>query len=525
MAEVWKAHDQRLDRMVVAKFLRVTDRGTHPALRFLREAKILAAIDDPRIVRVHDVDEARIDGSWHLYLITQYVHGRTLRAAVPKGHRLAVAHALRWAAELCEALVPVHARDLVHRDIKPSNIMVRGADTTAAASDPGGGGPGGGPGGGTGTDSGGTGGGLTAAAAAPSTGNAAGSRGSLVLLDFGIARSYTAFGALGYAAGVTGYAQLVGTPEYMAPECFLQEPIGPATDLYAVGCVLFEMLTGRQPYSAPDDYGTLVTLHCRAPIPSVRALRPEVPPAVDHLVTRLLTKNPGERPADAREIAGLLRGLSVAVVPRPTVVVTPLTPPPPGPPPGPPADPARAVEARCNAVLEATDGESEAASGERVRRLGEVLASAHATLPADHRGIWLVALHLAQALARAGRPAAAAERLAPVAARARQVLGADDQLAVLCALNLARYIGESGHPRPAAQHLLELRAAVSGVLAATDPKLSEIRYDQAHWLAAAGETQRAAAEFEALYADHWTAYGPDHPQTVRLRELIARTRA
>lgn len=76
MAEVWKAHDQRLDRMVVAKFLRVTDRGTHPALRFLREAKILAAIDDPRIVRVHDVDEARIDGSWHLYLITQYVEGR-----------------------------------------------------------------------------------------------------------------------------------------------------------------------------------------------------------------------------------------------------------------------------------------------------------------------------------------------------------------------------------------------------------------------------------------------------------------
>ncbi|WP_330331190.1 serine/threonine protein kinase [Streptomyces sp. NBC_00536] len=498
MAEVWKAHDQRLDRMVVAKFLRVTDRGTHPALRFLREAKILAAIDDPRIVRVHDVDEARIDGSWHLYLITQYVEGQTLRALVPKGHRLAVAQALRWAAELCEALVPVHARDLVHRDIKPTNVMIRatGAGTRA----------------GTGTPSG-----TGAGPAAPQD--------SLVLLDFGIARSYTLFGDLGYGAGVTGYAQLVGTPEYMAPECFLQEPIGPATDLYAVGCVLFEMLTGRQPYVAPDDYGALVSLHCRAPVPSVRALRPEVPPAVDHLVTRLLTKNPGERPADAREIAGLLRGLSVAVVPRPTVVIGPPTPPPPGPPPGPPADPAREVETRCNAVLESTDRDTEAATAERVRQLSDVLAFAHATLPADHRGIWLVVLHLAQALARAGRPAAAAERLAPVAARARQVLGADDQLAVVCALNLARYIGESGHPRPAAQHLLELRAAVSGVLAATDPKLSEIRYDQAHWLAAAGETQRAAAEFEALYADHWTAYGPDHPQTVRLRELIARTRA
>ncbi|MFJ7205325.1 protein kinase [Streptomyces sp. NPDC098789] len=484
MAEVWKAHDQRLDRTVVAKFLRVNDRGTHPALRFLREAKILAAIDDPRIVRVHDVDEARINGFWHLYLITQYIEGQTLRVALPKGRRLAVDHALRWAAELCEALVPVHARDLVHRDIKPTNVMVRGAR-----------------------------------AAGP------GASGSLVLLDFGIARTYTAYGALGYAAGVTGDAQLIGTPEYMAPECFVQDPIGPATDLYAVGCVLFEMLTGRQPYSAPEDYGALVNLHCRAPIPSVRSLRPEVPPAVDHLVTRLLTKNPGERPADAREVAGLLRGLSLAVVPHPTLVVTPSTPPPPGPPPAPPTDPAREVEARCNAVLEATERDPEGAVGERVRLLGDVLDFAHATLPADHRGTWLVVLHLAQALARAGRPAAAAELLAPVAARARQVLGADDQLAVVCALNLARYIGESGHPRPAAQHLLELRTAVSGVLSATDPKLSEIRYDQAHWLAAAGETRRAAAEFEALYADHWTAYGPDHPQTVRLRELIARTRA
>ncbi|MDJ0385859.1 serine/threonine-protein kinase [Streptomyces sp. G-G2] len=505
MAEVWKAHDQRLDRTVVAKFLRVTDRGTHPALRFLREAKILAAIDDPRIVRVHDVDEARIDGSWHLYLITQYIEGETLRVALPRGRRLAVDHALRWAAELCEALVPVHARDLVHRDIKPSNIMVR-----AAAPGPGG-------------PSAATGGiGRTGA-----TGHATGptGRSTLVLLDFGIARSYTAVGNLGYAAGVTGLAQLVGTPEYMAPECFLQEPIGPATDLYAVGCVLFEMLTGRQPYSAPDDYGTLVNLHCRAAVPSVRGLRPEVPPAVDHLIARLLTKSPGERPADAREVAGLLRGLSVAVLPRPTVVVTPSVPPPPGPPPGLPTDPAQVVEARCNAVLEATERDPETPAGVRVRQLGDVLAFAYATLPADHRGIWLVVLHLAQALARAGQPAAAAERLAPVAARARQVLGADDQLAVLCALNLARYIGESGHPRPAAQHLLELRNAVSGVLAATDPKLSEIRYDQAHWLAAAGDTHRATAEFEALYADHWTAYGPDHPQTVRLRELIARTRA
>ncbi|MFD3696923.1 serine/threonine-protein kinase [Streptomyces sp. NPDC058646] len=470
MAEVWKAKDLRLDRPVVAKFLQVPGRGSHPALRFLREAKILAGIDDPRIVRIHDVDEARIDGLWHLYLITQFIEGRTLRAAVPKGHRLPVAHALSWAAELCDALVPVHAQHLVHRDVKPGNVMVSGA-------------PG---------------------------------AGRLVLLDFGIARSYTAVGELGHAAGVTGYGQLLGTPEYMAPERFLLKPVTPATDLYSVGCVLFEMLTGRQPYVSTGDYGDLAREHCHAPVPSVRALRPEVPPSVALWVTRLLAKDPGRRPAHAGEVAAVLRALGAAATPpTPTVVVGATVPPPPGPPPGPPADPAAEVEALCNAALAAPSDPAE-----RVGRLGEVLDHASRVLPADHRGGWLVVLHLAQALARADQPGAAAGLLAPMAARARQVLGADDELARLAALNLARYLGEDGYPALAAQHLLELRTAVSGVLAATDPRMSEIRYDTAHWLAAAGEEQLAAAEFEALYADHWTAYGVDHPETVRLGELI-----
>ncbi|MFC9294424.1 serine/threonine-protein kinase [Streptomyces sp. NPDC057011] len=469
MAEVWKARDLRLDRTVVAKFLRVADRGTHAARRFLREARILAAIDDPHIVRIHDVDETEIAGSWHLYLITQFIEGRTLRAAVPKGHRLPVAQALAWAAQLCDALVPVHARNLVHRDVKPGNVMVREPAER------------------------------------------------LILLDFGIARSYTAVGELGYAAGVTATGQLLGTPEYMAPERFLLEPVTPATDLYSVGCVLFEMLTGRQPYVSHGDYGALAKQHCHAVVPTVRELRPEVQPAVDVLVTRLLAKNPGHRPADAREMAALFRALSAAATPVPTVLASPHGPPPPPPPPGPPADPAAEVEARCNAVLEAVSDPVE-----RVSRLGEVLDYASGVLPSDHRGGWLVVLHLAQALARAGQPSKAADRLAPVAARARQVLGADDELALVCSLNLARYLGEAGHAALAAQHLLELLTAVAGVLSATDPRMSEIRYDRARWLAAAGEQALAAAEFEALYQDHLTAHGPDDPKTVRVWELITR---
>ncbi|WP_219671441.1 serine/threonine-protein kinase, partial [Streptomyces bambusae] len=281
MAEVWKAQDLRLDRTVVAKFLRVPDRGTHSAQRFLREARILAGIDDPRVVRVHDVDEAEIDGHWHLYLITQYVQGHTLREALPRGVALEVDHALRRAAELCEALVPVHGQNLVHRDVKPGNVMIRRLDGSGARH-----------------ACGGPGGTIVAGAGAGQE--------RLVLLDFGIARSYTVIGDLGRAAGVTGPGQLIGTPEYMAPERFLLEADGPATDLYAVGCVLFEMLTGQQPYLGPD-YGDLARLHCHAPVPSARALRPGVPAAVDELVIRLLAKRPGDRPADAREIAEALR--------------------------------------------------------------------------------------------------------------------------------------------------------------------------------------------------------------------------
>ncbi|MCB5178831.1 serine/threonine-protein kinase [Streptomyces antimicrobicus] len=452
MAEVWKAQDLRLDRTVVAKFLRVADRGTHAARRFLREARILAGIDDPRVVRVHDVDEAEIDGQWHLYLITQFVDGRTLREALPRGTALAVDHALRRAAELCEALVPVHEQNLVHRDVKPGNVMIRRV----------------------------------------------GAQERLVLLDFGIARSYTVVGDVGRAAGVTGPGQLIGTPEYMAPERFLLEPDGPATDLYAVGCVLFEMLTGQQPYLGPD-YGDLARLHCHAPVPSPRALRPAVPADVDELVVRLLAKRPGDRPADARGIAEVLRELGGGRAPRRPR----------------PADPEGLVESRCTAVLTA-----DLTPDERVRRLAEVADLARDVLPADHAGAWLVALHLARALHTAKNPAAAADRLAPVAARIRQVLGPVEPLARTSALNLARYLGESGHPAAAAKHLAELRAALAGTLAPADPRLCEVRFDLAHWLAAAGEDRAAGAEYRALYTDHCEAYGPAAPETVRLYELI-----
>ncbi|MBB1258561.1 serine/threonine-protein kinase [Streptomyces alkaliterrae] len=467
MAEVWKARDLRLDRTVVAKFLRIAERGAPAARRFKREARILAGIDDRRVVRVHDVDEAEIDGERYLYIITQYVEGDTLRTVLPAGEALSVARALHLATELCEALTPVHDSGLVHRDVKPGNVMVRharcGGVARAGSTDLGG-------------------------------------EEQLVLLDFGIARAYTAAGGLGGAGRITGTAQLMGTPGYMAPERFLLEPEGPAADVYSVGCVLFEMLTGSRPYVG-DDYGELARSHCHGRVPSARAVRSELPAALEELLLLLLAKRAGDRPADAREVARALRELRAAP-PRTR---------------RPPPDPVGRLEARLDAVLAA-----EHTPAERARLLTEIADTARETLPADHVGGWYLMLRLARALRAASAPAAAAERLAPVAARAREVYGPSHRLTLACAVNLARYLGEAGHPMTAAGHLAETRTAVADTLPPTDPWLSEVRFDLAHWLETAGETGRAGLEYRALYEDYCRTYGPDAPETSRLYELIDR---
>ncbi|MER5635967.1 serine/threonine-protein kinase [Kitasatospora sp. NPDC002227] len=255
MGQVWAAYDERLDRRVAVKLLRTDrllaataggvtgSRGEELRRRFLRECRITAALDHPGLVTVLDAGE----DEGELYLVMQRVPGLSLADLLAEESRLPVARAAAVAAQICAALAVVHAVPVVHRDLKPSNVMVR-------------------------------------------------PDGRVVVLDLGIA---TALDADTTRLTLTGAP--VGSPAYMAPEQALSATADPRSDLYALGCMLHELLTGEAPFRAPTAIG-LLHRHIGEPPPSVRELCPEVPEPLERLVLDLLAKRPDDRPADVQQV-------------------------------------------------------------------------------------------------------------------------------------------------------------------------------------------------------------------------------
>ncbi|MER6363440.1 serine/threonine-protein kinase [Kitasatospora sp. NPDC001527] len=275
MGQVWAGRDERLARPVAVKLLR-TDHllaatgaadpttaghrrhGDELRHRFLRECRTTAALDHPGLVTVFDAGE---DGG-ELYLVMQRVSGVSLADLIAEDAPFPVERAVSVAAQLCAALAAVHAVPVVHRDLKPSNVMVR-------------------------------------------------EDGRTVLLDLGIA---TAIDPTATRLTLTGVP--IGSPSYMAPEQALSATVDPRSDLYALGCLLHEMLTGEGPFRAPTALG-LLRRHVDDPPVPLRDLRPEVPAPLERLVLDLLAKRPGDRPADAQEVFALLLPLLPAAVPVP----------------------------------------------------------------------------------------------------------------------------------------------------------------------------------------------------------------
>ncbi|WP_260987995.1 serine/threonine-protein kinase [Streptomyces sp. CFMR 7] len=256
MASVHRARDTALDRTVAIKTM-------HPALstdaggreRFRREARSAAALMHPHVVAVHDVGEEELPDGQVPFLVMEYVEGRTLSHFVPRHPGgLPLTEALRFTAEILDALAASHARGLVHRDIKPANVMVAGG-------------------------------------------------GSVKVMDFGIARALD-----GQATALTGTGSMVGTPHYMAPEQFESgRPIDGRADLYAVGVVLFQLLTGALPFDA-DSGWRIGYLHITAEPPQLAALGAHVPAPVQSLLTRALAKDPTARFPDARTMRAAVLG-------------------------------------------------------------------------------------------------------------------------------------------------------------------------------------------------------------------------
>ncbi|MFI6037470.1 protein kinase [Streptomyces sp. NPDC051315] len=283
MGEVWRARDRELGRDVAVKILLAgraegVDREESLA-RFRREARVAAALDSPHIVAVHDHGT---DGG-SPYLVMALVEGRTLEQVLRESGRVAVADALRWMADVCRGLDAAHRAGIVHRDIKPANIMVTG-------------------------------------------------EGAAKIVDFGIAR-FTEFRADDPHVTQTGRLPF-GSVQYLAPERFRQRRGDGRTDLYAVGCVLYELLVGRPPFVG-DAAGVMYNHLHDEPLRPSRA-RAELTPDVDRLILDLMAKDPDDRPRDAKAALTRIEAVAQALAPAPVAETEPT------PAPAPETDPAPA---------------------------------------------------------------------------------------------------------------------------------------------------------------------------------------
>lgn len=263
MAVVYQARQTDLDRIVALKILppALTHDSSYVA-RFRQEARSAARLEHPHIMPIYEVGEA----SGLHYIAMKFIKGRTVKDLVEDEGALSVQRAAHILAQVGDALDYAHKQGVIHRDIKPSNIMI--------------------------TD-----------------------EGWVYLTDFGLAR-----GTSGGTGGLTMAGTVMGTPEYMSPEQAQGLPnVGPPTDIYALGVVLFELLTATFPFQAETPMGMLAARLLQAPTPP-RDVRGDLPIPVEDVVMRALARKPEARFASAAEMVGALRsaaGIGTTQAPRP----------------------------------------------------------------------------------------------------------------------------------------------------------------------------------------------------------------
>ena len=253
MADVFLAIDTILNRHVAIKILR-SDQSTDAIsiLRFEREAQAATTLAHPNIVEIYDVGEYKN----HHYIVKEYVAGKTLKKVIRDRAPLLNLEAVDTMKQLTSAVAEAHKRGIIHRDIKPQNVIVK-------------------------------------------------SDGSLKILDFGIA---TAKGS----AQLTQANNVMGSVHYLAPELAKGEPASPQSDIYALGIVFYEMLTGDVPFKA-DQAVQIALQHMREPMPSVRKANPNVPQSVENIIIRATAKNPRLRYQSCDE---MLKDLEKCMLPE-----------------------------------------------------------------------------------------------------------------------------------------------------------------------------------------------------------------
>jgi eukaryotic-like serine/threonine-protein kinase len=265
MAEVYRARDIRLDRIVAIKTLRADlARDQIFQARFRREAQSAASLNHPSIVAVYDTGEDMATGVPVPYIVMEYVDGRTVRDLLQEGHRLLPERSLEIIDGVLRALDYSHQAGIVHRDIKPGNVMVT-------------------------------------------------RNGDVKVMDFGIARAMS-----DAQATMTQTAQVIGTAQYLSPEQARGERVDSRSDLYSTGCLLYELLCGRPPFTG-DSPVAIAYQHVREnPVPPSR-VDPDVPAWADAIVLKAMAKSPADRYQTAGDMRADLQraasGMPVAAAP------------------------------------------------------------------------------------------------------------------------------------------------------------------------------------------------------------------
>src|SRR5512147_3139017 len=258
MATVYRAYDPRFEREVAVKVLPHELLHADPQfrLRFEREAKIIAQLEHSAIVPVYDVGEA--DGQ--PFFVMRYMNGGSLSERIKAGN-MTVEEAARILSIIAPGLDEAHSKGIIHRDIKPSNILFD-------------------------------------------------RRNNPYISDFGIAKLSQA-----QAGNVTGSA-IIGTPAYMAPEQAQGDEIDGRADIYALGIILYEMVTGRQPYEADTPMAVAIK-HITDPVPHIRLTNPQLPEGMEAIIQKAMAKHKNERFSTAVEMTNALQDVARS---RPTVV-------------------------------------------------------------------------------------------------------------------------------------------------------------------------------------------------------------
>ncbi|MGW1217772.1 tetratricopeptide repeat protein [Streptomyces californicus] len=485
MGEVWRALDESLGRQVAVKCLKPVGPQHDQAFtrvlreRFRREARVAASLQHRGVTVVHDFGEYEDVP----YLVMELLDGQNLSQLLEENeqHPLPVEHVVDIAEQVADALGYTHRRGIVHRDLKPANIMRL-------------------------TD------------------------GTVKICDFGIARLGH---DIGMSSRLTTTGLAMGTPHYMSPEQISGQEVDHRSDLYSLGCVLYEIATGSPPFDQEDAWAVLVG-HRDTPPEPLRTHRAELPGFFDRVVLDLLAKVPEERPADAGDLRR--RIVLGRTGEQPALGPSPLARPESG----------QAAAARGTAMPDwtraMTAGHRATGSAPPPAERPDPAAGltgqwTTAASTAPHTGTFvsvsagppapdllatLEERHSAGIdLGRLGRWTEAAQVHREVAAERLRLLGPDHPDTLASRYEIGFTLSRTGRADEALREFTRVAAGREGALGADHPQTLAARQATAHALGRMGRHAEAHEVYEAVLAVRERVMGPDHPDTLRCRHNLA----